>query len=183
MLITKTNPTGIDAKIDKLQRYIHARLVDLLDYNPTQVDALLRAYPRCYRNKKDTGYIAEWFIGGTDYEEVYLNDALSCSFFFGLADDEIEYDKTNKANVHLVVFAKLTAFGNDRPDEYVREQFRKWAAKNAFGFTLTGTEMWLENVLREYPGSRRDERLKNIDMHPFHCFRLNFSINYSSFKC
>lgn len=173
MLITKTSPIGIDYVIQKLQTYLHGQLlttwgIDSADYE---------SYGRCYRNKKDNGYVAEVF-NGSDYKEVYWQDGLKAISFFGLSE-KVRVQVGEKANVHLVFFvdlSKLKPLITHRADEEVRADVTNLVEMH--GFELQSIDMWLENVLKEYPGSYRDERLKFVDMHPIHCFRLNLLINY-----
>lgn len=184
MLITKTNPVGIDVAIQNLQTYLHKQLVSkwgLVDDN----DPLYECYGRVYRNKNDAGYIAEVYAGNNEYKEVYWNDQLKAINWFGISG-EIEHDIVEKTNVHLVFFVDLSKLKPSiahRADEEVRKDVLDIIGAGRFGFTYTGVELWLENVLKEYSGSRRDERLKAVDMHPIHCFRLNFSLSYDKNIC
>lgn len=184
MLITRTNPAGIDWYIQALQTKLHSALIDALDLaDPDQY----KAYGRCYRNKTDDGYIAENYEGGGEYREVYFNDTVSLLSFFGITGNL----KANEADIHLVFFAdlsKLTLTDRDgeavthRADEELREMVRKIIGRYAYGFTYVSTDLWLENVLKEYPGSRRDDRLVTVDMHPRHCFRINLKLIFNPNK-
>ena len=51
------------------------------------------------------------------------------------------------------------------------------------GFVFTGIRTGIDNVLEEYPGSIRDKGLRFRDMHPFHCFRFDFNLNYNINRC
>lgn len=177
MLITKTTPQGIDWYIQELQTRLYDALMVKWS-NPNY-----HSYGRCYRNKKDTGWIAEVFTGA-EYKDVYWNDALDAISFFGMSE-KIEYDKQNKANVHLVFFVnvkKLKPSITHRADEEIRADVQSIIGASLNGFFLESVELWLDNVLREYPGTRRDKGLIAVDMQPVHCFRLNFSISYDSQK-
>lgn len=183
MLVSKTNPVGIDWHIQQLQTKLHNTLVGA-DYWSLTDTGKYRCYGRCYRNKTDNGYIAEHYESANEYREVYWDDALSVISFFGISDN-IELSVGAKTDVHLVFFVKLTDLApsiTHRADEEVRNQVLKVIGKSSNGFTVNSVELWLENVLREYSGSRRDERLKYVDMHPVHCFRINMSISYKTEK-
>lgn len=184
MLITKTNPVGIDVAIQNLQTHLHKQLVSkwgLVDEN----DPLYQCYGRVYRNKKDAGYIAEVYAGNNEYKEVYWDDSLKAISWFGTGN-KTTFDINNKVDVHLVFFvnvAKLKPSVVHRADEEVRNEIQQLFGKSLHGFSFESIELWLENVLREYPGSRRDERLKAVDMQPVHCFRINLSLLYKPSIC
>lgn len=180
MLNTITIPAGIDVPIKRLQQRIHSSLLTKWAIDTS----LYQCYGRCYRNKKDDGYIAEVFqggstTGGTDYKEVYWDDTLAAISFFGLSGEQEYQTGGISAGVHLVFFVNIATLKpsiTHRADEEVRRDVIDAIGRAAFGLQLEGVELWLENVLREYPGSRRDDRLARVDMHPVHCFRLNLTL-------
>lgn len=189
MLSVITNPVGIDVQIRKMQEFIHARLMDTwnLDQNVAAENKLYECYSRCYRNKKDNGYVAEVYKGANQYKEVYWNDKLNAISFFGM-DGSIDQTKSGyqETDVHLVFFVnlkKLKPDSTNRADEEVRVDILNILSFPEFGFKFTGIALGLENVLKEYPGSYRDQRLKAVDMHPIHCFRLNFQLQYNYNNC
>jgi hypothetical protein len=185
MLITKTNPVGVDYHIQTLQNRMHDQLVSEWQLSDNTV---YECYGRCDRNRKDSGYVAEVFSGGTDYREVYWNDNLTALSFFGLSG-VVKKGVLSEADVHLVFFANLTKLAlkdrdqntiTHRADEELRIQVERIVGKYGNGFTYLSTELWLENVLREYPSSR--EAIKAFDMHPIHCFRINLKLSYNPNK-
>jgi hypothetical protein len=187
MLITKTNPVGIDVAIQALQTHLHKQLV--VKWGLTgAADPLYESYGRVYRNKKDAGYIAEVYtggLGGVDYKEVYWNDELKAISFFGTGS-KTTFDLKNKTEVHLVFFvnlAKLKPTMGHRADEEIRNEIQQLFGNTLHGFSYESMELWLENVLREYPGSRRENRLNVVDMQPVHCFRINLSLMYKPSIC
>lgn len=189
MLIVKTNPVGIDLYIQRLQTKLHNALIDAAHWNLSD-PSKYECYGRCNRNKTKDGYIAEVYTGGNDYKEVYWNDALTAISFFGISN-QVKRTVGAEADVHLVMFAdlnKLALKDKDgstiahRSDEELRQMVLGVIGKNSFGFTVQSVEMWIENVLKEYPGSRRDDRLKYVDMHPVHSFRINLNIKYNPDK-
>ena len=182
MLITKSNPVGIDVSIQKFQSMLHSKLTDPDRWNNAST---YRCYGRCYRNKKDKSHIAENYEGQKEYKEVYWDDSLSAISFFGISSP-VTHEVTEKANVHLIFFvdlAKVKPSIAHRADEEVRKDVMELFGKGVYGMTYKSMDLWIENVLREYPGSIRDERLKNVDMHPVHCFRFNFLSQYDINKC
>jgi hypothetical protein len=184
MLIQKTNPVGIDASVQRLQAALHGELVKAWGLAGPD-DPNYRSYGMIYRNKKDNQYIAEVYTGNNEYKEVYWDDRVSAISWFGLSGN-IELGVKNTAKIHLVFFvnlAKLKPTVAHRADEEVRNEIANYFGNTRFGASLDTIELWTENVLREYPGSRRDDRLKAVDMHPVHCFRLNLTLLYSKNNC
>lgn len=187
MLITKTNPVGIDVAIQQLQTFLHKHLVSKWGLTGDD-DPLYKCYGRADRNKKDSGYVAEVYtggLGGVDYTDVYWDDSLKAISFFGTGS-KTTFEVKNKVEVHLVFFvnvAKLKPSVAHRADEEVRNEIQQLFGNTLHGFSLESIELWLENVLREYPGSRRDQRLIVVDMQPVHCFRLNLTLLYKPSIC
>lgn len=180
MLNQRTAPIGMDFYISKLQNKLHTNLLTTWGIDTAEY----ASYDRCYRNKTSDGYTAEFFTGGKDYKEVYWNDSLSVVSFFGQSED-ITIDVQNVAAVHLVFFVNIQKVKPDilhRADEEVRNDVQQIVGRFSNGFTYESTELWLENALKEYSGSRRDERLKYVDEHPVHCFRMNFTLRYDPNK-
>jgi hypothetical protein len=181
MVVSKANPIGIDWYIAALQTEIHDRLIEKWKLQ----DTLYKSYPRCYKNKTDNGYIAETYIGGVNYQEVYYDPSIAVSSFFGITGNTKRSGALATADVHLVFFADLKKIKPDiehRADEEVRQDVTSLFALSLCEFSMLSCETGIENVLRDYPGSRRDERLKYIDMHPVHCFRINLKLIYNPNK-
>lgn len=186
MLIVKDKPTGVDWYIQQLQTALHKGLMKAwnLDPNDPTKNKLFECYGRCYRNKKDNGYIAEVFDGGNEYKEVYWSDSLYAISFFGL-QTPITIQVQSIAQVHLIFFvnlAKLKPALTTRADQEVRADVEKIIGAGLFSFKPLSVDLWIENVLKEYQGSRRDDRLKVVDMHPIHCFRINMQLFFDPNK-
>lgn len=187
MLITKTSPVGIDAAIQKLQAWLHTELMGKwgMDTAIAAQNKLYQCTCRCYRNKTASGYVAEVFTGGKEYREVYWDDTLNAISFFGISAIET-YEIGETTNVHLVFFVNLKKLKPSiahRADEEVRRDVVLLAEKSMYGFKFQSLELGIENVLREYANSYRDDRMRAVDMEPVHCFRLNFELNYSKDIC
>jgi hypothetical protein len=181
MLKQQLSPVGMDVHIQKLQAVLHTKLLAKWELNS---DDYL-CYDRCYRNKKDNGYIAEVFTGNGDYREVFWNDAVSVVSFFGISD-RVNHNMVNEAAIHLVFFVNLKKLKPDnanRPDEEVRKDVTDILGSSIHGFTWQSVDFWMENVLKEYTGSKRSDRLKVVDMHPVHCFRINLLLRYNPKVC
>lgn len=184
MLFSKNSPVGLDWYIQQLQTKLHSSLRTAWGTGGELLTTTeYECYGRCYRNKKDDGYVAEVYTTGNDYKEVYWNDKLSAISFFGISDSiKTASVASSTTDIHLVFFvnlAKLKPEITHRADEEVRMDVYNAIGKISNGFTFKGVELWIENVLKEYPGSRRNDRLKVVDMHPVHCFRFDFSLLYN----
>lgn len=181
MLILRSNPKGMDALIQRFQTKLHEKLLTYWGIDEDQY----RCYGRCYRNKTADGYIAENYEGDGEYKEVYWDDSLSAISFFGIAS-EIEQVIAAKTTVHLVFFvnlAKLKPGIAHRADGEVRTDVIDAIGMGMYGLTVQSVQLYLENVLKEYPGTRRDNYLKYVDMHPVHCFRINLTLIHSKLNC
>lgn len=178
MLISKTTPKGMDYHIQELQTALHTGLLAAWGIDTS----LYKAYGRCYRNKTPDGYIAENYEGSGEYKEVYWDDSLAALSFFGITDQaRAQTGLGSEVNVHFIMFANLSTLYptiTHRADEELRGKVQSLIGAYGYGFSYVGTELWLDNVLREYAGSRRDNRLLAVDMHPTHCFRINLKLLY-----
>lgn len=180
MLITIDTPVGIDQPIKDMQVRLHDKLVDFLGIESAQY----KCYPRAYRNATDNGYIAEVYEGNSEYREVYFDDELSLISFFGISG-VIEVGVQNSADIHLVFFANLDKVfpgSTYRKDEELRAKICDILKIGTISFGFGSIDIGVQKSLPEYPGSRRDDRLKYMDMHPHHVFRLNLTVNYENYK-
>lgn len=168
----KTSPVNVDIVIQKLQTKLHDYLLTKWGMTNTEY----QAHGRCYRNKKANGFVAEVYSGDNEYKDVYWNDELKAISFFGI-DAKIEKAIMTKAKVHLIFFVnikKIKPTITHRADEEIRSDVTDFIGKHNGAFTFESIELYTDNVLREYPGSANVV----FDMHPVHCFRLNFSASY-----
>jgi hypothetical protein len=181
MLVTKTSPLGIDWYIGQVQSYLHDGLVRKWGIQHGDY----RSYPRCYRNKVAEGYIAENYQGGGTYKEVYWESGQTVMSFFGISGNIRHKAPKSEADVHLVFFADVTKLKpsiEHRADEEVRQDVITLLGYSKYSFVYQGIDFGIEQVLREYPGSRRDNRLQYVDMHPVHAFRINLKILFDPNK-
>lgn len=177
MLVTKTGPVGIDYNLQLLQTDLHAQL--LTKWSITTDD--YKSYGRCYRKPTDAGYIAASYTTGDEYEEMKFDDNTLKAFSFFGQSPKVNFNNIEVTEVHLIFFVDLKALKPSiahRADEEVRKDVISFISSATYGFAYNGFEIYLENVLREYPGSRRDSRLSIVDMHPYHCFRINLKVQY-----
>lgn len=178
-LIQKSNPVGIDYHIDKLQKRLYNGIVAKWQF----ADAALNydCFPRCYRNKKSQGYVAELYNQAKEYNgDAWWNDSKDIVSFFGLGD-KINVSIQNEVPVHLVLFINLEKIKintSARADEEARRDLINIIGQDFFGFKLQSIDLFLENVLKEYPGTRKMNMLERADYHPLYCVRLNFLLTY-----
>jgi hypothetical protein len=175
MLIQIASPAGLDIDLQSAQEQLHDAL------STVWPGVNYRCYGRCYRNRTtENGYIAENYEGNSEYKEVYFDDTVDALSFFGVSQRPVD-QVYNQVMIHLVFFVNLKKIKPTllhRADEEVHQDVYNALGFRTYGLEYKGTEYWIENVLKEYPGSRRDDRLKEVDMHPNHCFRLNYSLDY-----
>lgn len=178
MLVSIDNPTGMDAHVYNVQKHIYSRLKTAWGIvNDTDYEC----YGRVYRNKKDNQFVAELYAGKGEYKDVYWDDRKAAISWFGTGSN-ISFDVQNTVPFHLVFFVNLSKLKPNvlhRADEQVRNDVQKLFGKSLYGFSYQNMELWLDNVLKEYPGTRRDKSLLAVDMQPVHCFRLNLTLMYS----
>lgn len=182
MLFTRSKISGIDTAIDGLQRKLYPSLVSLWKLNAAS-DKDYNSYARAYKNQSENGLVPEVFVKGIEYKEVMLDDKIKALSFFSIGDS-ISFDNNlSKAKVGLIFFVDLTKIssGQNRNDELVRQQIVKLIQGNKyFGFSFEGVEIGIDLSLKEYAGARKNIGLKYRDMHPYHCFRLNFTLQYKT---
>lgn len=186
MLVKINNPVGPSLAIDKLQEELESTL--FAKWGLDLGDPSFVFYPLIYKNQAPapaSGFIAELYTGDGNYEEVYLNDAIKGHAFFGLGS-RTTVGAENMVDVHLVCFANLEALYpaiDHRADVEIRRDFEKALEGFIYGFKLQSIETGLANVLKEYNGSRRDDRLLQADLGSFHAFRLNLVLTYDPDFC
>lgn len=181
MLIAIDKPVGIDAAIVKLQTKLESSLMTTWNLSdPSQY----MCYGRCSKNRTtDGGYAAEVFDPTTgDYKDVYFDDTISAISFFSSADKVVIDKGQGKVAVGLIYFVDLSKVKTSlhRADEEVRLDIIKLIGYSSFGFALSSIETGVDNVLKEYPGSRRDKRLASLDMGSRHAFRINLNLIYQN---
>lgn len=187
MLNSRTSPSGVDFHIGRLQTYLHNHIVP--GYLATDA---YHSYDRVYRNKTSDGYAAEAYIGGTQYKDVYYDNATALISFFGLGNPVNTSGVMHEAPVHLVFFANLdliTTLKNSaggsvshRADEELVKMIADKLGAAAFGFSINSIERGFEACLREYPGSRAKSLQYGADMQPGFCFRINMTLTYNPKK-
>ena len=170
---TISTTIGIDTLIQDIQTTLYDNLtVEWVD----DVDAYGRVYKRM---DADGNVIPAWFIGGTDYKDVYYNDAFSCCYMFvdddeHTTEDEIVYNTDLKA-IFMVDLSRILPSNDNRADMQAQNDVIEILRNNAFErFSVTGITKGIRNVFRGF----NQEKIKFSDGHPYHCFSVNLRVNY-----
>jgi hypothetical protein len=174
MLYLKDNPAGIDRPISNLQERLFKSLcskwsIEAKDYN---------CFCRAYKNQKaQGGYVPEFYMGNNEYRELFFDDAVSVTSFFAAGEKVSLVRDMYQADVSLIFSVDILKLKNSphRADEEVRLDVVR-LCKNIADFDLVSIETGITNVFREFS----TDGIKYRDMHPLHCFRLNFKIIYSN---
>lgn len=185
--IIKIQPKGIDVKIQNFQTFIFDQLLLLWNINASDYNS----YGRAYRNQSKNGYIPEVFTGnsannGKDYQEVFSNDKVKVQSFFSIAESQNYNQGSTTAKVSLIFMVdvkKLKPNTQHRADEEIRRDVEILCQNIRYGFEMKGIYTGIDSVFDEYPGVRRNEGMKFMDMHPLHCFRIEFNLLYNINDC
>lgn len=182
MLFTRNKISGLDVAIDGLQRKLYLAIVSLWGLDATSAKDY-NSYARAYKNQSESGLVPEVFVKGMEYKEVMLDDKIKALSFFSIGDSITFDNNLSKAKVALIFFVDLSkvSSGQNRNDELVRQQVVKLVQGNKnFGFSFDGVEIGVDLSLKDYAGARKNIGLKYRDMQPYHCFRLNFTLQYKT---
>lgn len=190
MVFSKANPAGVDVRIQKMQQGLHDYLLTKWGITSAQYNA----YGRCYRNQRGSDWIPEVYNGANEYQELFLDDRMAAISFFGISEAMITYaNASNHAEIHLIFLANIGTLKSTlawRADEEVRKDVQDYCIQGRFGFMLTGIDLWIDKVFREYGSWIRRQgedlqatQMKYRDMQPFHAFRLNFKVAYFIDEC
>lgn len=177
---TRTNPSGIDLVIDKVQR-------ELYDLLTTKYDGKsIKGFSRAYKNPREKGFVPEVFVSGSngEYADVYFDDSVDLMFLFLEKDDHSTKDETVfSTEVKIVFMMDLQRLLQDNPeenpqdraDENVREDIvplLELISDN--GFDIIGVEKGIRNVFRGYD----TESIQFQDMQPNHIFAVKTTMYY-----
>jgi len=189
MMYVKTSPVGIDIPITHLQRFMYPELKTIWGITD---DTDYDCHGRAYRNQTADGYIPEVFTGvgnsttQADYKEVFFDDSKKALSFFFLGEIT-KHDRGNAtAPVSLVFMVNVPDLKPAiawRGDEEIRNDVEKLLQIDRDDFNLVEIILGVDNVFKEFSGWRKKEGIKFRDMHPTHCFRLNFNVLFDINDC
>lgn len=178
-VFTKNNPVGIDCQIQGFQTVLYTLLKKKWGIvGETAWDC----YGRVYKNQTGDGYSPEAYIGGDEYKEVYFDDKLGALSFFYVGDSIKHNHLSATAQVSLVFMvdiSKVKPGVAHRADEEIRSDVQAFSQTPRYGFILSEFVTGIDQVFKEFSGWRKANGIKHNDVHPLHCFRLDFSVSYN----
>lgn len=188
MLYTKENPKGIDHNIQSIQIKMYDKLREIWELDVSGSD--WNCYGRCYRNQDENGkYIPEVYSGeqGVEYIDPLYNDTIKCTSFFGVSNrSTMQVGGQTKTLVHLIFSLNVQEIKNltHRGDEEIHNDVLT-VLKGIVGFVdqITDIVQWMDAVFQEYDGYKSQKGVQYTDMHPKHCFRINFYTEYKNSNC
>jgi len=164
----RTSAVGIDAAIQSVQ----IALYDNLNWT-SKVDG----YGRVYKNVKNDVVIPEVYIGKNEYKDAYYNDSMDCTFFFVDDDSHVSEDEfVFKSKVKCIFMVNLkNIYGNTDERLDSNAQIDVVSILRDFNYVdILGIEKGFKNV---FSGMDTDS-IKFVDIHPNHCFAINFDLSY-----
>jgi len=168
---TKTNPIGLDAKIQRLQTSLFSQLNTL--WNLTN-GAELDAYGRCYVIEQDSEKTVRFFKTPKEYQTVSV--AERNKFFFlnrNIAKkvDTLNYETTLEL-IFIVDVVKLKPQIDHRADIEVQADVE--LILNQFD------NVWVESLEVGYENALRGIKyIQADDMQPYYVFKYNLNVLYN----
>ena len=171
-LIAKTNPIGIDDKIDFIQKLLFNGLTSTI---PGWTN--YQSYHRAYINETADGQTFE-IEKDKDTPDSLFDDNFNATSFFVLGDTQPFSEGRYTATLAVIFQVKLDklypTITDHRPDEEARRDVLKILETEQKNIELTSIEMGIRNVYSEIGfGSQVYD-----DMSKFHVFRVNLEVNY-----
>ena len=177
MLYTKTNPSGVDVPIQKVQKLLHSKLLTLYGKN-------IGAYGRAYLLKRGNIVVPEVFVSNIDYKDVLgINEN---RFFFVQSNKETKVSiRRFQTDVDIYFILNLKELKSNilhRADEEVHNDIDY--ILNQTDFKINSIETGLDNVLSAFNISDNDN-FNYSDFEPYHIFKVSCTVNYdlSTTKC
>jgi len=173
----KDSVTGIDRPIQALQTFLYSQVKALWNLSDTSFNM----FGRAYRNQTEDGYVPEFFTGGLDYNDLFFDDKVSATAFFGVAEKQTYASGSATADVFLIFMVNLDKIKTTgkRLDEEARNDIEILCSQQRNSFTMVGFDTGLDSVFKEYTGWKKKDGIKYRDQHPYHCFRINFKLLYN----
>jgi hypothetical protein len=167
---TKTSPTGIDVAIQKIQQYLYNNL--------TWSD--LDGYGRCYKQASGEYLVPMVYNGDGDYKIATYDDKRN-KYFFLASDNRVNNNQflTGIGIIFLldldVCYPTVSHRADEESHDEVVNLLEKYSGFRNGGELITGQE----NVFAEF----QLPETSIFDVHPRHCFRINFEIPYNYNFC
>jgi hypothetical protein len=173
-LIQKTNPVGLDLRIQHFQSYLFEKL-GLADH-----ESLPRVYLNIAETEGKKALIPELFIGKQEYNEVLFNDNHDVSsFFFRMTEKLPSIGGYGQARVAMIFQAQLDRLFPNAPHRFDEELngMIEEASFNYNGhdiFKWETTSVGIEEVYREF----NLDQISYDNMHPFYPVRFEYLVRY-----
>lgn len=164
---TKTNPIGLDAKIQGIQTKLYNEL-------NTTWGIVLNAYGRCYVIDDNGTKTVQCFKSKKDYEIISV--AEKNKLFFLNRSIEKKVDTLNyETNVELIFIVNLEQL---KPS--ITHRADKEAQADVEFILNTFDGVWVESIEQGYDNVLRGIKYdQSSDMQPYYVFKFNLRINYS----
>jgi len=179
-IVSKTIRSGIDEVINTLQERSFPKLL------PFWLTTDYISYPRANKNPKEPGdIIAEISLDEKDYKEVLMDDEVSVTSFWLVADDRPLVDATKliKHNISIIFQCDLVKLYGDaeRSDEkFNQEVLSIFKAEQQFIVGDIEISTGVDNVYEDLTlTSETAEKVKLHDMSNLHVVRLSFNVLYN----
>lgn len=176
MLVQKTNPTGIDIEIARIQSKVWNYLTNTAGWTN------YNSYERAYKNPKDNGnkIIPEVYTGYGEYCEVFFNDNASAESYF-VTNDTRPFSEVFSADVGYIFQVNLEELYpsiDHRADEEAHKDVYLALVSAVSEQKILNLAESIDDVYRGF----YVDQTRFDDMHPCHVFRFNFTINHE-FVC
>jgi hypothetical protein len=168
MIYLKDNPVGIDASIDVIQKKLDKKLT-WLDFD---------VYGRLYLNHKENGIVAEAYVGGDEYCEVFVDDNRAKIGF--VVGDKREGGMIQTAFVDIVCSADSNRIYN-KGSRYDEEAMLE-VVKAVYGSSFEVIDVKTGNVDTVF-NFMDTRKLRYRDMQPFVNFSIHCKVNYFNNVC
>ena len=166
MIITKSNPVGIDNRIQRLNGMLYTQLQTIWSLTESQI----MAYARVYKIDNKGKVILRRFVSDVVYKDVLLDDSYALTYFFLEEDGSRSIEShTIKSNVDVCFFVNLTTVKpaiTHRADEEVKMDVYDLLYRGSEGLNGISTAI-------DLPGFE-----SKFDIQPFHSFKFNIKLNY-----
>lgn len=174
--IKKTDPIGIDKKIQRLQEKLNDS-ISWLDI----------PFGRVYPNRNaDNDIIPEVYSGNNEYSEVFPDSSLKGMCFFDV-DHDYDYNpdttEEHTADVNIIFFVNVEKAFPDishRQDEEVKRDIANLFFNYKRGWEYLGLVDGIENVFENF-----DYKFSQpiVDMQPFYVFAVKSRVKFELLKC
>jgi len=164
------NPKGIDVEVQAIQN----KLYKSLESSWLELDG----YGRVQKAISEDGANPEFFISGVDYLDIYPGE--KSKFFFLKGDSHIEerYTGIVTSELGLYVFVNIAKLNTaERYDEKALIDVMTVIESTRFKpEKIQGVEAFLSDFKKMYDSSEHNPG--NIDLQPFHVFKVKGYIEY-----